>query len=58
MPFALALAAVLIGLEQILALHFGLIGVVGFVLLTIGLKAKNVPCSCAGAVVLAVLLYQ
>ncbi|GAB2779600.1 hypothetical protein [Streptomyces daliensis] len=54
--FALALAAVIVGFEQLIEWHFGVVGVIGLCLLTIGVKARNVTCSCVGAVVLTMLL--
>lgn len=54
--FALVLAGLVIGFEQLLEWQFGTVGAVGFVLLSVGVKAKNIPCSCIGAVVLAMLL--
>ncbi|WP_197351859.1 hypothetical protein [Streptomyces bathyalis] len=54
--FALALAAAVIGFEQLVEWQFGAVGVIGFVLLTVGVKAKNITCSCIGAVVLTMLI--
>ncbi|SCK05311.1 hypothetical protein [Streptomyces sp. WMMB 322] len=54
--FALALAAAVIGFEQLVEWQFGPVGVIGFVLLSVGVKAKNVTCSCIGAVVLTMLI--
>lgn len=53
---ALAFAAFVVGFEQLVQWHFGVLGVVGFSLLSIGIKAGNVKCSCAGAALLAMLL--
>ena len=55
---ALVLAVLVIGFEQLVQWHFGALGVVALVMLTIGIKSKNVTCSCLGAVVLALLLAQ
>lgn len=54
--FALALAAVVIGFERLVEWQFGPLGVIGCVLLSVGVKAKNVTCSCIGAVVLTMLI--
>jgi len=53
--FALALAGFVIGFERLLEWRFGAVGAVGFVLLSVGVKARNITCSCVGAVVLAML---
>jgi hypothetical protein len=55
---ALALAVVVIGFEQLVQWRYGAMGVVGLTMLAVGVKAKNVTCSCIGAVVLAMLLAQ
>jgi hypothetical protein len=55
---ALLLAVIVIGFEQIVQWRFGAMGVVGLTLLAIGVKSRNVTCSCIGAVVLAMLLAQ
>ncbi|AXK34505.1 hypothetical protein DVA86_19505 [Streptomyces armeniacus] len=55
---ALVFAAFVVGFEQLVQWHFGVLGVVGCVLLTVGVKAGNVPCSCLGAAVLALLFAQ
>ncbi|WP_171904159.1 hypothetical protein [Streptomyces abyssalis] len=54
--FALALAAAVIGLERLVEWQFGALGVIGCVLLSVGVKAKNITCSCIGAVVLTMLI--
>ncbi|MCH6161103.1 hypothetical protein [Streptomyces marispadix] len=54
--FALALAAAVIGFERLVEWQFGALGAIGFVLLSVGVKAKNVTCSCIGAVVLTMLI--
>ncbi|HCA86399.1 MAG TPA: hypothetical protein DEQ61_13375 [Streptomyces sp.] len=56
--FALVIALVVIGFERLVEFHFGAVGVVGLVMLSVGVKAKNVTCSCIGAAVLATLLAQ
>ncbi|MGP3953157.1 hypothetical protein [Streptomyces sp. 7N604] len=55
---ALLLAVVVIGFEQIVQWRFGAMGIIGLTMLGVGVKAKNVTCSCIGAVVLAMLLVQ
>ncbi|MFI6863002.1 hypothetical protein ACIBKZ_24425 [Streptomyces sp. NPDC050421] len=50
MPF------VTLGIEQIVQWKYGLIGAVGFTLLSFGLKAGIPNCACAGALILALLL--
>ncbi|RAJ66879.1 hypothetical protein K378_02242 [Streptomyces sp. Amel2xB2] len=54
--YALALAAVAIGFERLVEWRFGALGAVGFVLLSVGVKARNVTCSCIGAAVLTMLI--
>ena len=53
--FALIVAVAAISFEQLIQFRFGVLGVLGLLLFTIGVKAKNVTCSCIGAVVLAML---
>ncbi|WP_405797612.1 hypothetical protein [Streptomyces sp. NBC_01506] len=55
---ALVLATFALGFEQLVAWHFGAMGVIALVLLSIGIKAKNPTCAGIGAVVLALLLMQ
>lgn len=52
---SLAFAAFVVGLEQLVQWRFGVVGVVGCVLLTVGVRARNVACGCLGAAVLALL---
>jgi len=54
--FALLLAGLVIGFERLVEWQFGALGVIGFVLLSVGVKAKNITCSCIGAVVLTMLI--
>ncbi|MCC3653137.1 MULTISPECIES: hypothetical protein [Streptomyces] len=54
--FALFVAVVVVCFEQLVESRFGAVGVVGMLLLSIGVKARNVTCSCVGAVMLALLL--
>ncbi|MFI5676455.1 hypothetical protein [Streptomyces cellulosae] len=57
MPALALLSAVfVVGVEQTLQWKYGVIGVVGLLLLTIGIKANNPAVSSAGAVVLALLV--
>jgi hypothetical protein len=54
--FALGLAAFVIGFERLVEWQFGALGAIGFVLLSVGVKSKNITCSCIGAVVLTMLI--
>lgn len=57
MPALALLSAVfIVGLDQFVQWKYGTMGIVGLMLLTIGVKAKNPTISSAGAVVLAMLL--
>ncbi|MFI6936534.1 hypothetical protein [Streptomyces sp. NPDC050287] len=57
MPALALLSAVfVVGVEQTLKWKYGVVGVAGLLLLTIGIKAKNPAVSSAGAVVLALLV--
>ncbi|MBC9716638.1 hypothetical protein H9Y04_29310 [Streptomyces sp. TRM66268-LWL] len=57
MPVIALLGAVfVIGFEQLVQWQYGPMGIVGLLLLTIGIKAKNPTCSSIGAVVLAVMV--
>ncbi|MDI3388290.1 hypothetical protein QIS99_19070 [Streptomyces sp. B-S-A8] len=49
-------AAFVIGFEQLVEWQYGPLGIVGMLLLSIGVKARNAACSSLGAVVLAVLV--
>ncbi|NLU74090.1 hypothetical protein HCC61_15595 [Streptomyces sp. HNM0575] len=53
---ALVVAAVVICFERFVESQFGALGAIGFVVLSVGLKAKNVTCSCIGAAVLTMLI--
>ncbi|WP_128379866.1 hypothetical protein [Streptomyces cavernae] len=55
---ALAIAALIIGLEQLIQVKFGAMGIMAFVALSIGIKAKNNMMSGIGAVILVMLLAQ
>ncbi|MFB7996834.1 hypothetical protein ACFC4G_28900 [Streptomyces sp. NPDC056002] len=59
MPFiAIAVAALAIGFEQLIQWKYGPMGIIAFVALSIGLKAKNNLISGVGAVILVMLLTQ
>ncbi|MEV6796149.1 hypothetical protein AB0M87_30060 [Streptomyces sp. NPDC051320] len=49
---ALLLAALSFILEQTVQSAFGVTGLVGLAMFTIGVKSANVPCSCLGAFML------
>ncbi|MBM7087035.1 hypothetical protein G3I31_17450 [Streptomyces sp. SID9913] len=55
---ALVLAALAVGFEEVLQGKFGPMGVIAFVALTVGIKAKNNLISGIGAVILVMLLAQ
>ncbi|MGC0339737.1 hypothetical protein [Streptomyces sp. SLBN-8D4] len=52
----LAVAALAIGFEQLIQWKYGAMGIIAFVALSIGLKAKNTVISGLGAVILVMLL--
>ena len=57
MPALAILSAIFVlGFEQLVQWKYGATGIVGLLLLTIGIKAKNPAISSIGAVVLAVLV--
>lgn len=57
MPVIALLSAVFVfGFEQFVKWEYGPVGVVGLLLLSIGVKAKNPTCSSIGAVMLALLI--
>ncbi|MCX5438172.1 MULTISPECIES: hypothetical protein [unclassified Streptomyces] len=59
MPFiAIAVAALAIGFEQLIQWKYGPMGIIAFVALSIGLKARNNLISGIGAVILVMLLAQ
>jgi hypothetical protein len=59
MPFiAIIVAALAIGFEQLIQVKFGAMGVIAFVALAIGIKAKNSMIGGLGAVILVMLLAQ
>ncbi|MGY0024952.1 hypothetical protein [Streptomyces sp. cg35] len=55
---AILVAALAIGFEQLIQWKYGPMGIIAFVVLSIGLKAKNTMISSIGAVVLVMLLAQ
>ncbi|MET7363613.1 hypothetical protein ABZS76_34935 [Streptomyces sp. NPDC005562] len=55
---ALAIAALAIGFEQLVQWKYGPLGIVAFILLTVGIKAQNVKLSGVGAGLLVLLLVQ
>ena len=54
--YALALAALALGFEKFMESHFGLLGVIGVLMLTVGYRERNVTCGCIGAVMLTMLV--
>ena len=55
---ALVVAALAIGFEQLIQWKYGPMGIIAFIALTIGLKAKNAAISGLGAIILVMLLAQ
>ncbi|MFI7403729.1 hypothetical protein ACIBW9_25175 [Streptomyces sp. NPDC049541] len=55
---ALAMAALAIGFEQLIQWRYGPMGIIAFVALSLGLKARNTAISGLGAVILVMLLAQ
>ncbi|MEU6991694.1 hypothetical protein [Streptomyces sp. NPDC046465] len=55
---AIVVAALAIGFEQLVQWKYGPLGIIAFVLLTIGIKAQNVKLSGLGAGLLVLLLAQ
>ncbi|MFE6162917.1 hypothetical protein ACFQ7F_28830 [Streptomyces sp. NPDC056486] len=55
---AIAIAALAIGFEQLVQWKYGPMGIVAFVLLTVGIKAKSTGISGVGAALLVLLLAQ
>jgi hypothetical protein len=53
---ALISAIFAVGVDQTVQWHYGPAGIVGLLLLTIGIKAKNPAVSSIGAVMLALLV--
>ncbi|AZM54047.1 hypothetical protein DMA15_16955 [Streptomyces sp. WAC 01529] len=55
---AIVVAALAIGFEQLIQWKYGPLGIVAFVLLTVGIKAKSTKISGVGAALLVLLLAQ
>ncbi|MET9444484.1 hypothetical protein [Streptomyces sp. NPDC006610] len=55
---ALVAAALLIGVEQLVQSRYGAMGIIAFVALTVGVKARNTMVGGIGAVILVMLLAQ
>ncbi|MFI8350076.1 hypothetical protein [Streptomyces sp. NPDC085596] len=53
---ALICALALVAAEQLLQWRYGLAGIVGFLLLSVGTKSRNPAVSTAGALLLALLV--
>jgi hypothetical protein len=53
---AIAVAALAVGLEQLIEWRYGPMGIIGVLALTIGLRARNTLISGIGAVLLVMLL--
>ncbi|MGW4822354.1 hypothetical protein ACWEP4_26025 [Streptomyces sp. NPDC004227] len=53
---ALVSAIFVVGFEELVQWKYGAMGVIGLLLLTVGIEARNPTLSSVGAVVLAVLL--
>ncbi|MGW4561439.1 hypothetical protein ACWEN3_03195 [Streptomyces sp. NPDC004561] len=53
---ALLSAAFVVGFEQLVQWKYGVAGIVGLLLLSVGIKARSPAVSSAGALLLAVLL--
>ncbi|MEB8340541.1 hypothetical protein [Streptomyces endophyticus] len=56
--FAIVVAALAIGFEQLIQWKYGPMGIIAFIALSVGLKAKNTVISGIGAVILVMLLAQ
>lgn len=54
----LAVAALVIGFEQLIQWKYGPMGIIAFLALSIGLKARNTLLGGIGAVILVMLLAQ
>ena len=54
----IAVAALALGFEQLIQWKYGPLGIIAFVALSVGLKAKNTTISGIGAVLLVMLLAQ
>ncbi|WP_415949834.1 hypothetical protein [Streptomyces sp. KLOTTS4A1] len=59
MPFiAILVAGLALAFEQAIEWKYGPLGIIAFVALTVGIKAKNTAFSGIGAVILVMLLTQ
>lgn len=58
LALAIAIATLIIGFEQFVQLEFGATGLIAFVALSIGIKARNTLIGGIGAVILMMLLTQ
>jgi hypothetical protein len=56
--FAIVIAALAIGFEQLIQWKYGPMGIIAFIVLSVGLKAKNTVISGIGAAILVMLLAQ
>ncbi|WP_327355173.1 hypothetical protein [Streptomyces sp. NBC_01304] len=57
MPFiALLGATFVVGFESLVSWRYGPMGIIGLLLLTIGIKARNPTCSSIGAIVLVLMM--
>ncbi|CAL9499718.1 hypothetical protein SUDANB176_03417 [Streptomyces sp. enrichment culture] len=55
---AIVLAALALGFEQLVQWRYGPMGIIAFVALTVGIKARSTTISGIGAVILVMLLAQ
>jgi len=55
---AILVAALAVGFEQLIQWKYGPMGIIAFIVLSMGLKAKNTMISGMGAVILVMLLAQ
>ncbi|GGO46628.1 MULTISPECIES: hypothetical protein [Streptomyces] len=55
---AVVIAALAIGFEQLVQWKYGPMGIIAFVMLTVGIKAKNATFGGIGALILVLLLAQ
>ncbi|KUF19839.1 MULTISPECIES: hypothetical protein [Streptomyces] len=55
---AIVVAALALGFEQLVQWKYGPLGIIAFVLITVGIKAKNTTCGGIGALILVLLLTQ
>ncbi|MDC0770229.1 hypothetical protein [Streptomyces sp. HD] len=54
----LFVAALAVGFEQLLQVRYGVMGIIAFLALTLGIKARNTMIGGIGAVILVMLLTQ